>query len=257
MNRMTRTRRVLTAAVAAGVVAGGVAVVGAGSAAGAADPVEVRSTQVSLQCYGQKGMLFFSPPNPSATTSASVTAPPVVAVGEEFDMTLTPGSYTAGTAQALGRIKWDFALPSNAEVVSGPVLVGKGTGVSGDPVALRVNSSGVADAKGAYLRIVGEGNATTFNGVNAENYTTGLQANGAFQLPGIKVRLKATSLGKITPQLRGPNSGNATATEHTLASPINGASVASRPPARTVPRPRQAAISRASMWCSLPPAPPR
>lgn len=155
------------------------------------------------------------PQTQSSASSVTVDTPDTINAGEEFDVLISPPPITypntasGASIKNVSRVKIDLQVPQNAEYISSEIVPGTAVGLSGvAPNILRVNESGVVDANGSVLRLSGNnqviGNSPT-SSKNSEGGIIAAAGSGAettFQLPRVKMRLKAAASGDIDIKLR-------------------------------------------------------
>ncbi|WP_235870709.1 Ig-like domain-containing protein [Rhodococcus xishaensis] len=164
------------------------------------------------------------PVTESQEASATIDAPASVDAGEDFEIAVQPGpvgfpdSASGASIQNVSRIKLDIEIPENAEYLGAEVVPGTSVGLSGvAPNVLRINDSGQVDPNGPYLRLSGNneviGNSPS-SSINSEGgikvVATGKNIDGStnpdgytyFQLPQVKVLLKAGESGAVDLKLR-------------------------------------------------------
>ncbi|WP_430336033.1 Ig-like domain-containing protein [Rhodococcus sp. ACT016] len=127
--------------------------------------------------------------------NVEVTAPDTVSPGTQFKVRLQPGQMRTSDADT-GRIKYDFAVPQGADLISFALVDGTSSNLIGEaPVVLRVGADGNQNPAGEYLRITGTSNKTIYDGPSANDNKPleGLQvkANTDFRLPAVELTLKA------------------------------------------------------------------
>ncbi|MEJ9078626.1 Ig-like domain-containing protein [Gordonia malaquae] len=125
-----------------------------------------------------------------------VSAPATVAPGEQFTIKMQAGSLVMPDAN-IGRLKYDFKVPTGVTVESAAIVPGTAVGLGGQtPTLFRVNSAGQVDAAGEYFRITGDGHLTINNGPNGKDNDPGkgLQVNKNVQwkTPQIAIVAKAS-----------------------------------------------------------------
>ncbi|WP_158675690.1 Ig-like domain-containing protein [Nocardia stercoris] len=209
----TTRRGVTTPVTGAAVIAGLILTIDPGTAA-AADITFTNSCQAKSIITVDKTL----------AGGITVDAPASVNVGDTFTYRVQPDAQSypdkdsGATTSSLSRIKYDFAIPANATLVSADVV--SGTAVNIDNVApnvLRVNDSGVVDANGSILRLSGNnevvGNSPTSStntegGIRAPKLkknldgTTNANGDSWFRLPAVDVTVTAVAAGTITPTVR-------------------------------------------------------
>lgn len=174
---------VATCAVAAGVVV-------AGAAPASADSV-TKTVSFEHQCRVDG----FTDWDFSLGDDLEVTAPDAVRPGAEFTVRLHPGMMRTSDSDT-GRIKYDFAVPQGAELLSYALIPGTSTNLIGEaPAVLRVGTDGKANPAGEYLRITGASNLTIYDGPSANdnkpNEGLRVKANTDFRLPAVELTLRA------------------------------------------------------------------
>lgn len=155
------------------------------------------------------------PQSQTQEASIVVDAPASVNAGEEYDVVVTappltvPNSNSGSDLQSVSRLKVDMEVPQNAEIVSTEILPGTSSGLSGvAPNLLRVNENGVVDPNGSILRLSGNNQVIGNSPTSSKNSRGGIVAlaqsgaNTVFQLPQVKVRLKAGASGSVDVRLR-------------------------------------------------------
>ncbi|MGW5074361.1 Ig-like domain-containing protein [Rhodococcus sp. NPDC004095] len=155
------------------------------------------------------------PQSQTQEASIVVDAPASVNAGEEYDVVVTappltiPNSNSGSALQSVSRVKVDMEVPQNAQVIGSEIVPGTSSGLSGvAPNLLRVNENGVVDANGTILRLSGNnqviGNSPTASKSSRGGIVALAQsgANTVFQLPQVKVRLKAGASGTVDVKLR-------------------------------------------------------
>ncbi|AQA23884.1 hypothetical protein BTZ20_5853 [Rhodococcus sp. MTM3W5.2] len=202
-----RIRRIATPITAAAVV--GITVFG-GMPAQAA-PI---TTNFTATCLATPSAVE-GPQTQSQPSSVTVDAPASVDAGQEYEAIIAPPPITYPNAvsvanvQNVSRIKIDIDVPQNADFLGADIVPGTSSGLSGvAPNVLRVNENGTVDPNGTILRLSGN-NATIGNGPNSSKNSEGgivapavSGANTTFQLPKVKVRLRAGASGNVQIKLR-------------------------------------------------------
>ncbi|WP_235871143.1 Ig-like domain-containing protein [Rhodococcus spongiicola] len=156
--------------------------------------------------------------------SAIIDAPDSVDAGEEFEIAFQagavgfPGSASGASINNVSRIKLDIEIPENAEYLGAEIVPNTSVGLSGTaPSVIRINDDGREDPNGPYLRLSGD-NKTIGNGPSSSDSSeggirvnaTGKNIDGStnpdgytyFQLPQVKVLLKAGESGTVDLKLR-------------------------------------------------------
>lgn len=197
--------RRLVAAAAAPTLAFGIAAILPGTAG-----AETKTIAFSHSCRGDHGWGSPTAPTRSFDDALTITAPEHVRPGQEFTVTLQPGTMQTG-GKEMSRIKYDLAVPEGADLISATVVPDSSVGLGGKaPEVLRIDESGTPNAAGRYLRISG-GNETIANSPNANDggYGGGITsaANTDFRLPAVSLVLRATAPedGTVTTRLRTGN----------------------------------------------------
>ncbi|WFR73701.1 Ig-like domain-containing protein [Prescottella defluvii] len=168
--------------------AGGVLTVGAPAAS--ADPV-TKTVSFEHKCR----VNGFTDWDFSFNDNLEVTAPDAVRPGAEFTVRLHPGAMRTSDSDT-GRLKYDFAVPKGAELLSYALVPGTSSNLIGEaPTLLRVGTDGKTNPAGEYLRITGTSNLTIYDGPspNDNRPKEGLQvkANTDFRFPAVELRLRA------------------------------------------------------------------
>ncbi|MGW4479837.1 Ig-like domain-containing protein [Rhodococcus triatomae] len=153
----------------------------------------------------------------SQTQEASIVidAPASVNAGEEYEVVVTapplsvPNSNSGSSLQSVSRLKVDMEVPQNAEILGTEIVPGTSSGLSGvAPNLLRVNENGAPDANGGILRLSGNNQVIGNSPTSSKSSRGGIVAlaqsgtNTTFQLPQVKVRLKAGPSGNVDIKLR-------------------------------------------------------
>ena len=118
------SKRLLNAALLAGLLAGGTAV--AVIPATAAPVAETTSTTFQVTCRAVPSA-FSGPSSDGKPATVRVSAPAVVAPGQVFDIDVDPGSVqipndvSGASVKKISRLKIDLPIPTNAEFVSATV----------------------------------------------------------------------------------------------------------------------------------------
>lgn len=82
-----------------------------------------------------------------------VTSPESVRPGDEFVVTLHPGTMRTSDSDT-GRLKYDLAVPQGAELLEYSLVAGSSSNLVGEtPALLRVGNDGNTNAAGGFLRI--------------------------------------------------------------------------------------------------------
>jgi hypothetical protein len=155
------------------------------------------------------------PQSQTQEASIVVDAPASVNAGEEYDVVVTappisvPNSNSGSSLQSVSRVKVDMEVPQNAQILSTEIIPGTSSGLSGvAPNLLRVNENGAVDANGPILRLSGNNQVIGNSPTSSKNSRGGIVAlaqsgaNTTFQLPQVKVRLKAGPSGTVDVKLR-------------------------------------------------------
>lgn len=155
------------------------------------------------------------PQSQTQEASIVVDAPASVGAGEEYDVVVTappltvPNSNSGSSLQSVSRLKVDMEVPQNAQIVGTEIVAGTSSGLSGvAPNLLRVNEAGTVDPNGTILRLSGNnqviGNSPTASKSSRGGIVALAQSgtNTVFQLPQVKVRLKAGPSGAVDVKLR-------------------------------------------------------
>lgn len=182
------------------------------------------TTTFGTACLATPSTSLAGPEAQSQSGSVVVDAPDRVNAGEEFDITIQPGtisfpgSASIATISNISRIKVDVDLPANATYLGAEIVPDTSVGLSGvPPNVLQVNENGAIDANGKILRLSGNnqviGNSpsssagseggivvvktgkNTDGSPNADGYTQ-------FQLPKVKAHLRAADSGTIEMKIR-------------------------------------------------------
>ncbi|WP_245814029.1 Ig-like domain-containing protein [Rhodococcus marinonascens] len=209
--------RRLTAPISIGVL------VGVTMLSGIPAQAETTTTTFKNSCLATPSAVA-GPTTESQTASVTVDAPTSVNAGEEFEVTLQPSpigfpsSASGASIENVSRIKIDIEVPDNATLLEADVVPATSVGLSGTaPNVLRINGNGDVDSNGDYLRLSGN-NRTIGNGPNRSKNSeggikvkaTGKDVDGTnssngytyFQLPKVKLRLKAGPSGTVEVKLR-------------------------------------------------------
>ncbi|WP_232320328.1 Ig-like domain-containing protein [Rhodococcus sp. WMMA185] len=200
------------------------ALVGATMLSGTPAQAETTTTTFKNTCQVKPSVSLIDPMTETQSASVVVEAPASVDAGEEFEVTLQPspigfpGSASIATIENVSRIKIDMEVPQNATLLDADVVPATSVGLSGTaPNVLRINGNGDVDSNGAYLRLSGN-NRTIGNGPNSStNSEGGIKVNATgrdvdgnntpdgytyFQLPKVKLKLKAGPSGNVDIKLR-------------------------------------------------------
>ena len=215
---MTRTprrglgRAVATAAIGATLVAGSVTL-----AAPAASAMTTTTTAFKNSCQAvPSSSLAGGPQNEVEDASVTVEAPETVSPGEEFEVIISPPPISVPNSPGSGasltnvsRLKIDVEMPQNATFVSGEIVPGTSSGLSGvAPNVLVVNESGNPDPNGSIIRLSGDNQTIANSPSSSTNSEGGIRANATgganteFQLPQVKATLIAGQTGEIHLKLR-------------------------------------------------------
>ena len=178
----------LTSVVAGVTMAAGTAI--AVAPAAAAQVTDAERT-VTFECRGDRNGNTVFDTGASRTSTFEVSYPEEVAPGEFFSVTVQPGQMRNNTNQ-LYRVNFDYALPTNAEIV-GMNLSG-GQGLSGTaPSVVRVTADNkTTNDNGSVARIWG-GNSARWGTSSSTSGTGGLQVgqNTDFRLPQLEIVMRA------------------------------------------------------------------
>ncbi|MCJ0907016.1 Ig-like domain-containing protein, partial [Rhodococcus sp. ARC_M6] len=181
---------------------------------------ETTSTPFNSSCQAKSLVTV----DKTVAASMTVDAPATVAPGEIFTYRIKPNassypnSDSGATTTNLSRLKYDYAIPANAEFQSAAV-VGAGINIGGvTPNVLRVSEAGAVDnVAGPIVRLSGNneviGNGANNNlkaegGIlvpkNKKNIDGSANAGGDswYQLPAVDITVKALAPGVITPKVR-------------------------------------------------------
>ncbi len=200
-----RTLRLPAAASAVAALAFGLINLPGATAAPSAPVTETKT--VANQCVEDRSWFSSGSGADLGTENLTVTYPAQVNPGDSFTVELQPGQMTAG-GKDLGRIKYDFALPSGVEI-SNLRIAGGGTALNGTPVVQRVNESGNQDPNGAFARIWDGANSVNNGGNQSDSWSGGgtlqVPRNQTFRLPKIAFDVTApdTAGSTIVTGLRG------------------------------------------------------
>ncbi|MFC9789686.1 Ig-like domain-containing protein [Rhodococcus sp. NPDC127528] len=205
-------RRAVAALAAAGMATGGLLFAAPASAA-------TTNTDFTAACWGKFKSLLDTTDKTMAT-GVTVDAPATVITGDTFTYRLQPKTMVLpGKGESLrnrasvSRLKFDYAVPDGAQIVSATVVPGTAVNLSGAaPTVVRVAENGNADPAGPVLRLSG-GNQTVGNGPNSNDGAEGgivVNSSGdtSYRLPAIEVTAVAGPAGSVVePKLR--TAGNA------------------------------------------------
>lgn len=208
----SRLYRFITPVAVGATVVAGAAVLGAGTAS--ADPTTVSFNNACRATPSSS--LAGGPQDQVEEASVTVDAPATVAPGEEFDVLISPPPISVpndpgsgASLTSVSRLKIDMEMPQNAQFISGTVVPGTGSGLSGvAPNVLVVDDQGNVNPNGQIIRLSGN-NQTIGNGPSSSKSSEGGikasatgGANTTFQLPQVRARLKAAAPGEIQLKLR-------------------------------------------------------
>ncbi|MGW0043222.1 beta strand repeat-containing protein [Rhodococcus sp. NPDC003348] len=226
-------------------------------------PANAATTNFTSSCQAKSIITV----DKTVAASMTVDAPATVAPGETFTYRIQPNasSYpdkdSGATTTNVSRIKYDYAIPSNATYVSASVV--PGTAVNLDNVApnvLRVNDSGAVDANGGIVRLSGNnevvGNGTS-NSTNSEggirapklkknlDGTTNSAGDSWFRLPAVDVTMVAGASGVIEPKLRTAGSAASYGNDQNFSTSLAKASLLGTQwaPTRCIPSDNKSALN--------------
>lgn len=208
----SRLYRVIAPVAVGATVIGGVAVLGTATASAATTTVTFNNACRATPSSSLAG----GPQDQVQEASVTVDAPATVNPGQEFDVVISPPPISVpndpgsgASLTSVSRLKIDVEMPQNAQFLSGEVVPGTSSGLSGvAPNVIVVNEQGNPDPNGQIIRLSGN-NQTIGNGPSSSKSSEGgirvaatSGANTTFQLPQVKARLKAGTTGQIQMRLR-------------------------------------------------------
>lgn len=160
----------------------------------AATAQQIDSTRtVTFTCQGDRNANTVFDTGASRTSTFEVSYPEEVAPGEFFNVSVQPGQMRNNT-NALYRMTFDYALPTNASIVSLNLMGGQGlSGTAPSVVRVDANTK-TTNGNGSVARIWG-GTSARYGTGSSTTGTGGLQVgqNTDFRLPQLDIVMRAPS----------------------------------------------------------------